>query len=104
MAPPARPDPLRKASAAFKLLGDEGRLRLVVLLASGGARCASDLAATLGYSLPGVSLQLRLLRLAGLIARRRRGRRLVYSLADGRIRDLLRGLAPADPERVCACP
>jgi ArsR family transcriptional regulator len=104
LAPPAGPDPLWKTAAAFKLLGDEGRLRLVLLLAAGGPRCASELAEALGYSLPGASRHLKLLRLAGLIGCRRRGRRLVYSLADGWVPDLLRGLAPAEPERGGACP
>jgi ArsR family transcriptional regulator len=95
MAPPA---------GTFRLLGDEGRLRLVLLLAAEGPRGASALAAALGRSVPGVSRHLKLLRLAGLIGCLRRGKQVVYSLADGRVRDLLRGLTPAEPGRDAACP
>jgi ArsR family transcriptional regulator len=104
MAPPAGPHPLRKTAGTFRLLGDEGRLRLLLLLAAGGPRCASDLAAALGRSLPGVSHHLKLLRLVGLIDCRRRGRHMVYSLTGGWARDLLRGLILAEPGRNAACP
>jgi DNA-binding transcriptional ArsR family regulator len=48
-----------------------------------------DLAAEIGMELSAVSHQLRLLRQLGLVVGERRGRRIVYSLHDSHVADLL---------------
>jgi DNA-binding transcriptional ArsR family regulator len=72
------------AEGAAELLGALAhplRLRLVSELA-GGARCVHELVDVLGVSQPLVSQHLRVLRSARLVAGRRRGREIAYSLVD----------------------
>jgi ArsR family transcriptional regulator len=85
---------LRQAARAFKMLGDEARLRLLLLMAERGPLCVSALGEAVGLSAPAVSHHLKLLRLAGLIGCRREGQFNIYHLTDGWPRDLLQGLKP----------
>lgn len=63
-------------AAAFKVLSDPVRLRLLSLVANapGGEVCACDLVETLGRSQPTISHHLSVLTDAGLLAREKRGR------------------------------
>ena len=63
-------------AAAFKLLADPIRLRLLSLVATapGGEVCACDLTEPLGRSQPTVSHHLTALTEAGLLEREKRGR------------------------------
>ena len=72
------------AALRFRALGDETRLRLLELL-NNGERTVGDLmdATALGQSL--VSHHLRTLRQAGLVATRREGRWVHYSLVDAAV-------------------
>jgi DNA-binding transcriptional ArsR family regulator len=59
--------------------------------------CVTEIVQTLGEKFPTVSQRLRILRGEGLLARRRAGTHVFYSLADRRIADLLtNALAHAD--------
>jgi ArsR family transcriptional regulator, arsenate/arsenite/antimonite-responsive transcriptional repressor len=94
---PPVPDRARAISALrFRALGDETRLRLLELLTTGEKSVAELMALTeLGQSL--VSHHLRTLREAGLVADRREGRWVYYSIADqalNRVRLTLYELAP----------
>ncbi|MBB5083677.1 ArsR/SmtB family transcription factor [Nonomuraea endophytica] len=87
-----RPVPDREqldaASRVFGLLADSTRLHLLWLLSEGEAD-VSHLAAASGAAQPAVSQHLAKLRLASLVQSRREGRRVVYSLRDGHLRNLV---------------
>ncbi|MHB1474451.1 MAG: ArsR/SmtB family transcription factor [Dermatophilaceae bacterium] len=90
----------------FSLLGDPGRLRLLVALLEAGELCVCDLAAVTVMSESAVSHALRLLRAHRVVSVNRRGRMAFYRLDDGHVRLLLDlGLAhaghtsPVRPER-----
>ncbi|WP_448852255.1 ArsR/SmtB family transcription factor [Corynebacterium sp. 335C] len=94
----AAPDPRRLESAASLLacLAAPRRLAIVSLLAE-GPMCVHELVDAMDANQPLVSQHLRVLKRAGVVDVRRRGRESVYSLADGPALALLDvvGLAPA---------
>ena len=67
-------------AAVFKLLGDRGRLNIVLAL-NVCEMCVCDLAALLNATPSAISHQLRLLRTAGLVEARREGKIVYYNLA-----------------------
>lgn len=73
----------------FSLLGDPGRLRILMSLLSGGEMCVCDLAATTALSESSVSHALRLLRAHRVVSVSRRGRMAYYRLDDAHVRMLL---------------
>ncbi len=77
-----------RAVGIFKALGDEPRLRLLELLLRGEA-CVSELAAASAEPVSTVSHRLRLLRNEGLVAGRRDGKHVYYSVADGHVAGLV---------------
>jgi len=72
---------LERATRLFRALGDEGRLRLLMRLATAPA-CVTELAKAEGQSLPTMSQRLRALRNERLVTSRRDGQRIIYALAD----------------------
>jgi ArsR family transcriptional regulator len=74
-------------AAAFKVLADPARLRLLSLIASadGGEGCACDLVAPLGRSQPTVSHHLSVLVDAGLLTRTQRGKWAWYRVVPERL-------------------
>ncbi len=80
---------VEELASVFGLLGDPGRVRLLVTLLEGGEVCVHDLAAVAGQSESGVSHALRLLRAHRVVVVRRSGRLAFYRLADGHVRILL---------------
>jgi DNA-binding transcriptional ArsR family regulator len=81
-------DATTRAAEVFALLGDPGRLRLLLTLLD-GERCVGDLAAANKQSESAVSHQLRLLRAHRVVTVRRSGRHAYYQLADAHVRMLL---------------
>lgn len=73
----------------FSLLGDPGRLRLLVALLEAGELCVCDLAATTAMNESAVSHALRLLRAHRVVSVSRRGRMAYYRLDDVHVRMLL---------------
>ena len=73
----------------FSLLGEPGRLRLLVALLEAGELCVCDLSAVSGMSESAVSHALRLLRAHRVVSVSRRGRMAFYRLDDGHVRMLL---------------
>lgn len=69
------------AAAMFAALSEPNRLRLLLRLAAGAAS-VTDLAAMSGEKLTTVSARLAVLHAARLVARRREGKSILYSLAD----------------------
>ena len=83
-------------AAAFKVLADPARLKLLSLIAnaSGGEACACDLIEPIGKSQPTVSHHLTILTGAGLITREKRGKWAWYRIVPERLavlRDALAG-------------
>jgi ArsR family transcriptional regulator, arsenate/arsenite/antimonite-responsive transcriptional repressor len=83
-------------AAAFKVLADPARLRLLSLVAgaSAGEACACELVEPLGRSQPTVSHHLSVLADAGLLAREKRGKWTWYSVVPERLAVLRDALAP----------
>ncbi|WP_020555729.1 ArsR/SmtB family transcription factor [Embleya scabrispora] len=98
---------LAETADVFALLGDPGRLTLLVALLE-GELCVRDLAAACGQGESAVSHQLRLLRAHQVVTVRRAGRLAYYRLADAHVRLLLDvalahiGHAPATDHTGCA--
>jgi len=82
-------------AAAFKVLADPARLRLLSLIANTPARevCACELVAALGRSQPTVSHHLSTLVDAGLLQREKRGKWAWYSVVPERLAVLHDALA-----------
>ncbi|MER8186009.1 metalloregulator ArsR/SmtB family transcription factor [Kitasatospora sp. NPDC094015] len=79
---------LDTAAAVLALLADRTRLALLARLGLGEADVTTLTEAT-GAARPSVSQHLAKLRLAGLVATRKDGRRVVYSLRHGHLRRLV---------------
>ncbi len=75
-------------SELFKALADETRTRILFLL-SKRELCVCDLALILEMSLPAVSHHLRLLKIMRLVAYRRDGKQVFYSLDDEHVVELI---------------
>jgi DNA-binding transcriptional ArsR family regulator len=73
----------------FRVLGDPTRVRILDAITD-GELCVCDIAALVGMSESAVSHQLRLLRTMRLVAPRRAGRQVFYSIDDHHILELLK--------------
>jgi DNA-binding transcriptional ArsR family regulator len=73
----------------FRLLADRGRTRIVLELHVEDELPVGELAAAAGLSSTACSQQLRLLRAARLVKRRREGRHVYYSLFDAHVAELI---------------
>jgi len=82
----------------FKLLSDETRLRILYYLTERSELHVRALCDLLGESQPAVSHHLALLRVAGLIERRREGKHNYYGLKTRQFSTLLDMLFEAMPE------
>ncbi len=92
---------LVKVAEQFKALGEPSRLRLMNLLFE-GETTVGDLVQRSGLSLANVSKQLGLLHQVGWVDRRKEGLTVVYSLADGRTRQLCDLMCRRVQERAAA--
>ena len=81
---------LERLTDAFRLLSDPGRLRLVVALLEDRELPVRELASVAALSMTAASQQLRILREAGVVRRRRHGRHALYRLSGGDARALAR--------------
>ena len=77
-----------RAVGALKLLANEDRLLLLCQL-SQGEMCVSDLEEELGIHQPTLSQQLGVLRTEGVVATRRQGKNIFYSVADPVVLEIL---------------
>jgi ArsR family transcriptional regulator len=75
-------------TAFFKVLGDETRMRIVLLI-SEESRCTGDIAAALNMSDSAVSHQLKALKAAGLVRTRREGKNIYYLLDDEHVNEII---------------
>jgi DNA-binding transcriptional ArsR family regulator len=83
-----------QAAKLLRLLGNEARLGLVLRIGAGEVSVA-DLEAELAIRQPNLSQHLAELREAGLLASRREGRTVLYTLADARAEAIVECLAKA---------
>lgn len=82
-------DAVLDTAEIFALLGDPGRLTLLLALVEAGELCVRDLAEACGMEESRVSHALRLLRAHRVVAARRQGRSVFYRLEDAHVRMLL---------------
>lgn len=83
-------DEAEQLAAAFRVIADPARLRLLNSIASSpnGEACVCDLVAPLGLSQPTVSHHLKLLYEAGFLERDKRGLWVYYRLVPARLQQL----------------
>ena len=88
-------DEAANLAAAFKVIADPVRLRLLSLVANspGGEACSCDLVDTLGRSQPTISHHLSVLTDAGLLTREQRGKWAWFRVAPQRLAVLRESLA-----------
>jgi DNA-binding transcriptional ArsR family regulator len=81
----------QEAAHVLSALAHEGRLKIFRLLVQAGPQgvCAGDIAAAVGAPASTLSSHLNILAYAGLIARRRESRSIIYTAAYDRMRDIL---------------
>lgn len=79
---------LYELSDFFKILGDSTRVRILFAI-DGEPLCVCDIAELLGMTKSAVSHQLKVLRQSNLIAYRKRGKNVFYTLADDHVRDVI---------------
>ena len=79
------------ATGMLRLLANEDRLLLLCQLTQ-GERCVSELEELLQIRQPTLSQQLGVLRTEGVVATRREGKNIYYSIADERVELLLNQL------------
>lgn len=85
-------------AAAFKVLADPARLRLLSMIAASEEACACDLVEPLGKAQPTVSHHLAVLTGAGLLQREKRGKWAWYRVVPERLAVLRDALS--SPQRV----
>lgn len=73
----------------FSVLADPTRIRILHALSMSSELCVCDIAFLVGVSQSAVSHQLRTLRMADVVARRKEGRTMFYSLSDEHVRVML---------------
>ncbi|MCU6746250.1 MULTISPECIES: ArsR/SmtB family transcription factor [Lachnospiraceae] len=83
-----REEELRDLADFFKVFGDTTRIRILCTLFQ-TEMCVCDLAQTLDMTQSAISHQLRILKQMKLVANRREGKTVFYSLADGHIKTIM---------------
>jgi ArsR family transcriptional regulator len=92
---PLGEDDAEELAAAFKVLADPVRLRLLSMISSRGTEtCACELVGALERSQPTISHHLSVLHDAGLLSREKRGRWVWYRTVPERVQALRDSLAP----------
>ena len=81
-------DVVYSATQIFDALSDSTRFQIIGVLLQ-GERGVSELQEVCGVSQSAISHQLRLLRDRGLVSARRDGQRMIYSLSDEHVTDLM---------------
>ena len=81
-------DELYDLAELFKVFGDSTRIRILFVLFR-SEMCVCDLAAALDMTQSAISHQLRILKQAKLVAGRREGKSVIYSLADDHVRTII---------------
>ncbi|MEN4638076.1 metalloregulator ArsR/SmtB family transcription factor [Pantoea agglomerans] len=69
-------------SAFYRLLSDESRLNILILLRESGELCVCHICASLDISQPAISRNLAMLKGAGVLTDRRNGKWVYYRLSE----------------------
>ena len=72
----------------FKILGDSTRINILFAIDK-VPMCVCDIANLLGMTKSAVSHQLKILRQCDLVTYKKRGKNVIYSLADDHVRDII---------------
>lgn len=73
----------------FHLLSNKSRFRIACMLMHGEA-CVHDISEVVcGGQMSNISQQLKMLRLAGVVTKRREGKQILYSIADEKVARLI---------------
>ncbi len=64
--------------SALQLLGDKTRFKIFKLLLSGREMCVTEIAESIGVSVPAVSQHFRIFELVGLVDKKRYGHKICY--------------------------
>lgn len=72
----------------FKVFGDSTRIRILYFLYN-GERNVSEISENLGLNQSAVSHQLKILKTSKLVASRREGKSMLYSLADEHVKTII---------------
>ena len=94
LAAPLAEAEAEELAAAFKVVADPVRLRLLSLIAEAGEICSCDLVTLIGRSQPTISHHTSMLADAGLVRREKRGKWAWFSVVPDRLavlRDALGG-------------
>lgn len=78
---------LYDAAELLKVFGDSTRIRIIFVLCQ-SEMCVCDIAGLLGMTQSAISHQLRVLKQARLVASRREGKAIFYSLADSHVKTI----------------
>lgn len=78
---------LYDAAELLKVFGDSTRIRIIFVLCQ-SEMCVCDIAKLLGMTQSAISHQLRVLKQARLVASRREGKTIFYSLADAHVKTI----------------
>ena len=81
-------DTLYDLTELFRIFGDSTRIRILYVLFE-AEMCVCDIAALLGMTQSAISHQLRALKNAKLVASRREGKTVFYSLADDHVKTII---------------
>ena len=81
-------DEMYDLAELFKCFGDSTRVRILCVLLE-GEFCVGDITEALNMTQSAVSHQLKLLKQAKLIAGKRDGKQILYSLADEHVRSII---------------
>jgi ArsR family transcriptional regulator len=98
LAAPLAEAEAEELAAAFKVVADPVRLRLLSLIAEAGEICSCDLVTLIGRSQPTISHHTTMLADAGLVRREKRGKWAWFSVVPDRLavlRDALGGVPVA---------
>ena len=89
-SPISLPDELHftRLAELYKVFGDKTRVKILYALLQ-RELCVCEISAAVGMSVSAVSHQLKTLKLAHLIAYRRKGKSVIYALADNHVSTVL---------------
>lgn len=81
-------DTLCDLAELFRIFGDSTRIKILYTLFTSDL-CVSEIADVLGMTQSAISHQLRILKSSKLVRSSRDGKSIVYSLADGHVREII---------------
>ena len=91
-----------KVVGLFHLLSNKPRFRIACMLMYGEA-CVQDIAYVIsGGKMSNISQQLKMLRLSGVVKKRREGKQILYSIADKKVEHLIGFLRAEFLESECS--